>query len=367
MTLHAVPIGFLPLVDAAPLIVAVELGFDRAEGIAIDLQRATSWSGLRDMVSFGQVMAAHMLSPMPIAAALGLGGQSVGLSAISVLSTNGEVVGVSRRIADRLRDVGHDFAFKDAGAAGSALIEATEGRLRVGVPFPFSMHAELLYYWLSSMGLPAPAALEIRTVPPSLMAAAIAAGEIDAFCVGEPWGSIAVEGNAAELLLPGRAIWAGAPEKVLGVRTDLLATIPEQFGALVRALWHAGQWLNDPRSHTAACEILSGRNYIDVPSEIIDRALTGHLLTSARGGSQTVSGFVDFARTQPDAVHADWMGGQLAARLGLDRTVAASGARATFAVEFYQQAVSTIPGILPKAKDPDRFFDGRVLAIDLGV
>ncbi|MBU1834476.1 MAG: ABC transporter substrate-binding protein, partial [Alphaproteobacteria bacterium] len=97
MTTH-LPVGFLPLIDAAPLIVAREMGFDRAEGVTLDLRRAHSWSALRDMVSFGQVMAAQMLAPMPVATALGLSGAGGPLAAVAVLSTNGEVIGVSRRI-----------------------------------------------------------------------------------------------------------------------------------------------------------------------------------------------------------------------------------------------------------------------------
>ncbi|SDZ59652.1 NitT/TauT family transport system ATP-binding protein [Jannaschia faecimaris] len=366
MTLSPLPVGFLPLVDAAPLIVAAEMGFDHAEGFALDLRRATSWSGLRDMVSFGQVMAAQMLSPMPVAAALGLGGVSVGLSAISVLSTNGEVIGVSSRIADQLRAIPNALAFNDAAAAGAALISIAGGPLRMGVPFPFSMHAELLYYWLSSLGLPAPSGLDIRTVPPPLMAAAMASGEIDAFCVGEPWGSIAVEQNAGELLLPGCAIWPGAPEKILGVRTDLVETIAEQLSALVRAVWHAGQWLDDPRNHTVACEILSSRTYLDVPSEIIDRSLTGHLLTSARGGSHVVRDFVGFSQTMPEERHAAWMAGRLAGRLGLDKTAAVPAGRVRFAAAFHRNAVQAIPEHQPQSPRLDRFFDGRDLDIDLG-
>ncbi|CTQ51486.1 CmpA/NrtA family ABC transporter substrate-binding protein [Jannaschia donghaensis] len=366
MTLFPLPVGFLPLVDAAPLIVAAEMGFDHVESIALDLRRATSWSGLRDMVSFGQVLAAQMLSPMPVAAALGLGGVSVGLSAISVLSTNGEVIGISNRIADQLRERPNALAFDDAAAAGAALISVAGGPLRVGVPFPFSMHAELLYYWLSSLGLPAPSALEVRTVPPPLMAAAMASGEIDAFCVGEPWGSIAVEKNAGELLLAGCAIWPGAPEKILGVRTDLLGTIPEQLGALVRAVWHAGQWLDNPRNYTVACEILSSRTYLDVPSEIIDRSLTGHLLTSARGGTHMVHDFIGFSQTQPQERHAAWMADRLAGRLGLDRSAAVPAGRTQFAAAFHRHAVQAIPGYEPDLPRPDRLFDGRDLNIDLG-
>ncbi len=354
-----IPVGFVPLIDAGPLIVAVEMGFDRAEGIALDLRRANSWSALRDMVTFGQVTAAQMLSPMPVATALGLGGAGAALAAVSVLSTNGEVVCVSEAMARKLRDAGHAFDFDDAHAAGSALIAAADGPLRIAVPFPFSMHAELLYHWLTALGLPAPSGIEIRTVPPPLMGAALAAGELDACCVGEPWGSMAVERGVGALLLPGSAIWPGVPEKVLGVRADLADSDPEPLSALIRALLHAGQWLNDPRSRVTACEILSGRDYLDVPTEVIDRALSGHMTISARGDVRVVPQFVDFGRFAPQQVHAAWIGGRLAARLGLDRGTSQAAAQATYRTDLHESAVQEIPGYVQEPVALARSFDGQ--------
>ncbi|WP_422074557.1 ABC transporter substrate-binding protein [Tranquillimonas rosea] len=377
--------GFIPLVDAAPLVVAHEMGFARAEGIALDLVRAPSWSSLRDMLAFGRVEAAHMLSPVPVAMALGLGGIATRLSAPLLLSLNGEVIGVSRTLAARMRGAGFDFAFDDARAAGLALIAAAEGRLRIGVPFPFSMHAELLYYWLSALGLPAPQAVDIHTVPPPLMAEAIAAGEIDAFCVGEPWGSIAVENGVGELLLPGTAIWASAPEKVLAVREDWAASEDQLLGRLMRALWRAGRWLGDPASRTTAAELLSREAYLNVPAEVIDRALAGRLTVSATGEARRVERFIEFhhgAANFPWRSQAAWIGRQLAARTGLNRTEASRTARDVFRTDLYRRLLSPTGAEMPGASEKlegaidspipaasetgrlflqrDRFFDGRI-------
>ena len=212
MRVATLSVGFIPLVDAAPLIVAQEMGFAAEEGIALNLQRAPSWSSLRDMLSFGQVDAAHMLSPVPVAAAMGLGGSGGALSAVSVMSVNGNVIGVNNALAERLRAHGHEFSFNDAFEAGRALLAISDSPLRIGVPFPFSMHAELVFYWLTALDPQAEKKIEIRTVPPPLMSEAIAADEIDAFCVGEPWGSRAVDKGLGALLLPGTAIWAFSPE-----------------------------------------------------------------------------------------------------------------------------------------------------------
>jgi len=378
-------VGFIPLVDAAPLIIAQEMGFAAEEGIALELRRAPSWSSLRDMLSYGHVDAAHMLAPVPVAAALGIGGAGVALSAVSVLSVNGNVIGVSRDLSDRLRDVGHDFAFDDARAAGEALIAATPGRLRIGVPFPFSMHAELVYYWLSALGLPAPQSVDIRTVPPPLMAEAMDAGEIDAFCVGEPWGSKAVETGVGELLLPGSAIWAFAPEKVLAVRDAWATAEPALVARLIRAVWRAGRWLADPASRMLTAELLSRGAYLDLAPEIIDRALTGRLVISSRGEMREVPRFVEFhagAATFPWRSQAEWIGLQMAARLGLDRAGAARAAQAVFRADLHREALAGTPADLPGASSKvegglaldtpvaseagrlilarDAFFDGRV-------
>lgn len=382
-------LGFIPLVDAAPLIVAQEMGFAAEEGIALELHRAPSWSSLRDMLSFGKVDAAHMLAPVPVATALGLGGAGAALSAVSVLSVNGNVIGVSRDLARQLRDAGHGFGFEDARAAGEALIGVARERLRIGVPFPFSMHAELVYYWLSALGLPAPQSVDIRTVPPSLMGNAIRAGEIDAFCVGEPWGSQAVETGVGELLLPGKAIWAFAPEKVLAVRRDWAGDARAPLGRLIRAVWRAGRWLGDPSSRSLAAEILSRPGYLNLSSDILDRSLSGRLVVSSRGEERLVPGFVEFhasAATFPWRSQAEWIGLQLAARTGLDRAAAQSAAAAVFRSDLHRAALSGMVAGLPTASSrieggvstetavasdsgrlilqPDRFFDGRIFDPD---
>ncbi|WP_158964715.1 ABC transporter substrate-binding protein [Chachezhania sediminis] len=346
--------AYIPLVDAAPLIVAEEMGFAEAEGLTLDLVKAPSWSSVRDMLSFGRVDAAHLLSPIPVAMALGLGGVAGGISAVEVLSVNGNVIGVSQALADRLRAGGYGFDFHDPRAAGTALAAAIDGPLRVGVPFPFSMHAELLHYWFEAVGLDAPAPPQIHTIPPPLMAAALGAGEIDAFCVGEPWGSIAVENGFGELLLPGAAIWGFAPEKVLAVRTDWAETEPHLLGRLMRAVWRAGQWLGRPESRTTVAEILSRKQYLDVPAEVIDRALTGTLTISPRGEQRHVDRFIEFhagAANFPWRSQAAWIAQRIARRSGLDPAAAVTAGKKVFRTDLYRRELKAAGADLPGASE----------------
>ena len=384
MTTLTLPVAYMPLVDAAPLIVAREMGFAESEGLELDLVPAPSWSSVRDMLAFGRVDAAHMLSPVPVAMALGLGGVLTPVSAVSVLSVNGNVIGVSREIETALRRTGYGFDFADAARAGAALAEVIPDGVTVGVPFPFSMHAELLHYWVAATPL-ARKSIEIRTVPPPLMAKALATGDVDAFCVGEPWGSVAVDDGAGALLLPGSAIWSFAPEKVLATRTDWAETEPHLLGHLMRAIWRAGRWLAQPESRTAAAELLSRPDYLDLPGELIDRALSGHLTLAPGGQQATAPGFLEFHRgaaSFPWRSQAKWIGRQLASRARLDPAQAMDRASAVFRSDLHRAAMAATGADLPGASEklegalqhetavastsgkmilqPDGFFDGRI-------
>ena len=384
MSLTELKAGFIPLVDSAPLVVARELGFAEEEGLSLVLDRAPSWSTLRDWVAMGQIDAAHMLSPVPVAAALGLGGIAVRLNALSVLSVNGNVIGVSTELADKMRAAGYRFDFADPRAAGPALMAAVDGRLRIGVPFPFSMHAELLYYWLGAIGVQTPQGLDVRTIPPPLMAEAMARGEIDAFCVGEPWGSIAVETGVGALLLPGNAIWARAPEKVLAVRETWAEDQPDMARRLIRAIWQAGRWLGEADNQATASELLSRPEYLDVSAEVLERALSGRMVISPQGDLRVCDDFVAFhegAAGFPWRSQAAWIAERLAARMGLDRAAARAAAQ-VFRADMYRQALAPLHVDLPGASEklegaitvptevasasgtlilaPDPFFDGQI-------
>jgi len=218
---------------------------------------------------------------------------------------------------------------------------------------------------------------------------ALAAGEIDAFCVGEPWGSVAVDAGTGALLLPGRAIWAFAPEKVLAVRTDWAETEPHLLGRLMRAVWKAGHWLAQPGSRTTAAEILSRPRWLDMSPELLDRALSGRFTLSGRAEQRQVDGFVDFHRgaaTFPWRSQARWIARRLALRHGLPTRAAEDAAAAVFRSDLYRTHLAGTDADLPGASAkiegtirhptavashkgqmtllPDAFFDGRIFDPD---
>ena len=381
MSRAALNLGYVPLVDAAPLVIARELGFAADEGLTLNLLRQPGWSALRDLLVMGQLDAAHMLSPLPIALSLGLGGVAAPVDALMTLSANGNVIGVSADLAARMRAVGWDGRFDTPVETGRALLAACPAP-RIGVPFPHSMHVELIHYWLGALGHTAP---QIVTVPPPQMAEAVRAGEVDVFCVGEPWGSVAVDSGAGELILPGAAIWAFAPEKVLGARRDWIDAHPAETRALMRAIWRAGEWLSEAENRVLAWEVLARSAYLDLPAALIDRALRGELPTRPRAMAARVPQFLRFhenAATFPWRSQAAWIGARMAARHGFDQAQAMGAARATFRTDLYRDNLADLAPNLPCGSEklegamprptaapslrgevilgPDAFFDGQV-------
>ena len=364
--------GYVPLVDCAPLVIAKELGFAGEEGLALNLVRQPSWSALRDMLALGHLDAAQMLSPMPVAMSIGLGGLSARVDTLMVLSVNGTVFGVSNDVA---ADIG-TVPFGDANALLSALSTRKGAKLRVGVPFHYSMHRLLLSYWAST----APnLQIEEITVPPPRMADAVADGFVDAFWVGEPWGSVAVGKNVAQLMMAGKDVWQFAPEKVLAARHDWVEANGDGAAQLMRAVYKASAWLDAKKNTPLAVEILARSEHLSMSPDLIDPALSGDIVTKQNTAPTPVGRFLQFhkhAATFPWRSQAAWIASQLGADVaGVEK------AKACFRADLYRQNLAGIGADMPGASEkeegalhfetavastrghmilsPDAFFDGR--------
>jgi len=264
MTDTPIHLGYMPLLDAAPLIVARELGFFREQGLSVQLHREVSWASLRDKVCVGNLQGAQMLAPMTLAAHLGLGAPPVPLTCAMVLSRNGNAITVSRSLHDELLASGHDLSRPQMAAKALASCAATRSEpIYVGIVYAWSSHYLQLMDWLDTAGLQPGQQLRIVTVPPDKMTGALERGEIDIACVGEPWNSISEQQGTGHILVTGHQIWQNAPEKVLGMRTDWQQENPEAHQSLIMALVQACRWLDKPANRSALLEILSLPTYLD--------------------------------------------------------------------------------------------------------
>jgi two-component system, oxyanion-binding sensor len=379
-------LGFVPLLDAAPLVIAKERGFFRRHGLDVTLAREPSWANVRDNLAAGRLDAAQMLAPMPLASTLGAGARAVPMLTALSLGLNGNAITVSTELHRRMRELDPQ-AVQQQPVPARALKRVLDEERRDGRPprvfavvFPFSAHNYELRYWLATGGIDPERDLEIRIVPPSAMVEALGEGRIDGYCVGEPWNAYAAHVGCGHTIVRSYEIWNNAPEKVLGVTREWAERHPRTHRALVRALIDAARWIDRDENRLETVHVIAGESYVDAPVEVIERALaaTPRGMTS-EGGPGT---FYRGAATFPWRSHAIWFvtqmlrWGQVDAPLDIAALV-----DAVYRTDVYRDAADELgvptplvdvksegvhdgPWLLhdatvPIAMGPDAFLDGR--------
>ncbi|OKH24303.1 nitrate ABC transporter ATP-binding protein [Chroogloeocystis siderophila] len=256
-------IGFIPLTDCAPLVVAKEKGFFEKYGLdEVILSREPSWKAISEGVATRRLDAAQMTAGMPLAMTLGMNGQApqpivTGL----VLARNGNSITLSKRFYDQGVRTLADF---------KAAIARTPDKVHtLGMVHPASMHNLMLRYWLSSADIDPDLDVSLTVIPPPQMVANLKAGNIDGYCVGEPWNSRAVKENLGFVIATDLDIWNGHVEKVLGVREDWANQHPETHLALIKALLEACEYCDDRRNREEIVALLAQPQYIGVAPEYI--------------------------------------------------------------------------------------------------
>lgn len=264
-------LGFVPLLDSAPLIIAHELGLFFREGLDVELVREGSWASLRDKVSFGLLDGAHMLAPMPLAMSLATDRPRTPITTGMVLSRNGNGITVSTSLYPKLMAAGADP--NDPLASARALVDVARRRgspIQLASVAPWSSHDLQLRDWVATAGPDARHHIQIVPVSPIQMLDAFRAGHIEGCCVGEPWNSLLEWQDLGVILHAGHQIWQNSPEKVLGMRQDWAEQHPEIHRRLIRVLLSACQWLDDPDHHAALRDILSDELYLGNQVQALD-------------------------------------------------------------------------------------------------
>lgn len=348
--MRRITIGFIPLTDAAPLIAAHERGFAAAEGLAFDLVREVSWANIRDKLSVGLFDAAHMLTPLALASALGIGHIKVPLIAPVTLALNGNAITLSTAFVHEIGGLPEDPV-----AALPPIAAAIRRRESAGLSppvfastFPFSTHNYLLRAYLAAGGIDPDRDVQLVVIPPPLMAGSLEKGLIDGFCVGSPWNSVAVDRGAGHILAPSSALFSRIPEKTLAIGDALATSDPETLRAVIAATVRGAAWCADPGNALELAAMLSAPHYLGVAAPLVLRTIEGRLIFTPGGPSHAVPDFIRYdvpGATRPDAGRYAWLYAQ-AVRWGQTRFDPAAAARigALIRTDLYDAAV---PGALP--------------------
>jgi two-component system, oxyanion-binding sensor len=313
-------IGFIPLVDASALIVAVDKGFAAAEGLDITLTREVSWSNVRDKLNIGHFDAAHLLAPVAIASSLGLGHVKLPIVAPFNLGLNGNAITISPALhAAIMGEIDGDARNPLLTAQALSRVVAARRKsgaepLTFGMTFPFSTHNYQLRFWMAAGGVDPDEDVHLVVLPPPYMVDSLANGHVDAFCVGAPWNSVAVDLGVGHILHFVSDILVRAAEKVLAVRQNWSDKNPETLAALIRAASRAAQFIEQPDNRTEAAHILARPEYIGVDAEVILRTLDGRLKISPDGSMRESSRYLLVGRegaARPDPAQAAWLYAQM--------------------------------------------------------
>ncbi|MDR6113107.1 MULTISPECIES: CmpA/NrtA family ABC transporter substrate-binding protein [unclassified Sphingomonas] len=393
MTAETFRIGFLPLVDAALPILARELGFAEAEAVEIELVRDVTWAAVRDRLLYGHTDAAHLVAPLAISTALGRDRPAVPMAVPFALGLNGNAITFSTALGEA---VGLGETLGDPVAIGAALKAVADRRrdagrpLRFGVVHRYSSHNYMLRYWLAGVGIRPDADVEILVTSPPFAADALAAGEVDGICVGEPWNSIAVDRGVGRIALATAQIWRRGVEKVLALRGDRAEERRDGVLRLIRALHAAAAHFVDPETVEQSATILSRREYLDAPVDAVLRAITDRIRVVPGGEPVHYPDFMFQYREAanfPWRSQAAWLYAQMVRWEGLPFSAQdAATAQGVFRPDLYRAALAGSGAPLPGASSKlegalvepigagstqgrlvlgsDRFFDGRAFDPD---
>jgi nitrate/nitrite transport system substrate-binding protein len=263
-------LGFIPLTDCAPLIMAKELGLFEKYGVNVEVSKEASWANVRDKLLTGELDGAHCLFSMPFSVYTGVGGKEGSEMRIAmVLNNNGQAITLSKDFCGK---VGFKQTAKVNGVVMGKL--KAEKEVTFAMTFPGGTHDIWLRNWLASANVSQKSS-KIITIPPPQMVANMKVGNMDGYCVGEPWNGVAVKQGIGFTEISTQDIWKHHPEKALVVNKNFSDTRREDLKLVMKAVLEACKWLDNRANRKRAAEVIGRVSYVNAPADVIEARLMG--------------------------------------------------------------------------------------------
>ena len=262
-----VKIGFIPLTDCASVVMASVLGFDKKYGVTIIPSKEASWAGVRDKLVSGELDFAHALYGLVYGVHMGTAGPKKDMAVLMTLNNNGQAITLSKKLADK-------GAVDGASLAKLMALEKRE--YTFAQTFPTGTHAMWLYYWMAANGINPMKDAKVITVPPPQMVANMRVGNMDGYCVGEPWGHRAIIDGVGVTAITTQDIWKDHPEKVLGTTAEFVKKNPNTARAVTAAILEAGKWIDASLSNkNKMAETIAEKSYVNTSVDAINQRILG--------------------------------------------------------------------------------------------
>ena len=364
-----VKIGFIPLTDCASVVMASVLGIDKKYGVTIIPTKEASWAGVRDKLVNGELDFAHVLYGLVYGVHLGVSGPKKDMAVLMNLNHNGQAITLSKKLADK----------GAVNGAGLAKLMASEKReYTFAQTFPTGTHAMWLYYWLAAHGIDPMKDAKVITVPPPQMVANMRVGNMDGFCVGEPWNQRAIMDGIGVTASTTQAIWQDHPEKVLGTTAEFAQKYPNTARAVTAAILEASRWIDEGLANkNKMAETIAGKAYVNTSVDAINQRILGRYqdgMGKSWDDPNHMKFYNDGAVNFPYLSDGMWFLTQHK-RWGLlkDHPDYAGVAKAINRIDLYKQAATASKPPLPKSdtrshklidgvvwdgKDPKKYADG---------
>jgi len=281
-----VRLGILRLTDTAPVVVADEQHIFIGNGVNVEVSVEPSWANIADKLGYGLLDAAVMLPPLALACVLGLRGRKTDLVVPMSISSNGNALTLAKKWRGD---------FETGGIRGLT----GRAKLRLAVVHAFSTHDLLLRYWLDVNGVNPETEVEIMALAPNEMVGSLAAGAIDGYFAGAPWGHVGSLSGLGFTAIKSGDIWQDHPEKCLALRSDFAAGDPTLVRNLLAALREACAYCGTAARRPGLAKMMSMPEYLDLPAELIETSLA-----PAEGGPR-------FDLNYPSPTHASWFAIQM--------------------------------------------------------
>ena len=268
-------LGYIALMDASPLVIAKEKGFFAKHGMPdVEVSKQASWGATRDNMVLGSenngIDGAHILTPMPYLISAGKVTQNNVPTPMYILARlNLDAQGIS--VSNEYKDL---KVTADASALKAAFEKkkAAGKEVKIAMTFPGGTHDLWLRYWIAAGGVDPDKDVSTIVVPPPQMVANMKVGNMDAFCVGEPWNEQLVNQNIGYTACTTGELWFKHPEKALGMRAAWVDKYPNAARALLMAVMEAQQWCDKPENKDEMSAIVGKRQWFNVPvADILGR------------------------------------------------------------------------------------------------
>ena len=262
-----VKIGFIPLTDCASVVMASVLGFDKKYGVTIIPTKEASWAGVRDKLVNGELDFAHVLYGLVYGVHLGTAGPKKDMAVLMSLNNNGQAITLSKKLAEK----------GAVNGAGLAKLMASEKReYTFAQTFPTGTHAMWLYYWLAAHGINPMKDAKVITVPPPQMVANMRVGNMDGFCVGEPWNHRAIMDGIGITATTTQDIWKDHPEKVLGTTAEYAKKYPNTSRAVTAAILEASRWIDASiANRNKMAETIADKAFVNTSVDAVNQRILG--------------------------------------------------------------------------------------------